>query len=99
MLQRKLSTDIMRMDNMMHNLVINKGLLNHLFNFAELNKLSSELEFEHEVSEYSAEDAAADKKKEHIAAKNQVHSMNPARATNRKKAKKAKEARKKNKTK
>lgn len=95
MFQKKLSADIMRLDSMMNNLVINKGHINRLFNFAEEQRELSTTEFDHEITEYSEVDALADKKKEHMLAQQYQRNQKPWRAATRAKAKQSKEARKK----
>ena len=94
MFQKKLSTDIMRLDSMMNNLITNKGMLNRLFNFAETNKTSNTKELAYEVSEYTEEDAHKDKELETMKAQNQTTKL----SGHQKKARAKKKAAKKSKS-
>jgi len=98
MFQKKLSTDIMRLDSMMNNLITNKGMLNRLFNFAETNKTSNTKELAYEVSEYTEEDAHKDKELETMKAQNQTTKLSGHQKKARAKKKTAKKAKKKSKS-
>jgi len=67
--QQKLSTDIMRLDSMMNNLVLNKTAIGKLFKFAEQNKNNGVAGME-EAQAYSDEDAHKDKQAEMLQARN-----------------------------
>lgn len=67
--QQKLSSDIARLDNMMTNLVMNKNLVNKLFNFAEQNK-TNWVEWFEDAQPYSQSDAEKDRQAEYLQTKN-----------------------------
>jgi len=67
--QQKLSTDIMRLDNMMNNLIMNKSIVGKLFNFAEQNKTNG-VEGMEKAQAYSDEDAQKDKQAEYMQTRN-----------------------------
>lgn len=95
MFQRKLSTDIMRMDSMMANLISNKEKLSKMFNHAETGKTTSIAQFDFDVSEYTEEDANADKKLEAMKIQNSTRNLTQGQAKGKARAKAAKVARKK----
>jgi len=58
--QKKLDADIGRLDNMMTNLIKNKGILNIMFNFVEDMKVNW-ADWLEDAEEYTSEDALKDK--------------------------------------